>query len=160
MSTPSAPARTYNQNHVARKHTPGKRRLSIYWSWSYPFEAQRDPADRHLDDRADVVRRLAQAADRDPVGEKIVVSLADIRGMDEKARLGAVDGQGIVESGVDSDWHDTNSSLIVSLAESLNRKAEPVSNLLSLNCIPPEQHAMQLARRGSQWSLGQRQLWQ
>src|SRR5215469_4145984 len=44
MSTPSAPARTYNQNHVARKHTPGKRRLSIYWSWSYPFEAQRDPA--------------------------------------------------------------------------------------------------------------------
>jgi hypothetical protein len=44
MSTPSAPARTYNQNHVARKRIPGKRRLSIYWSWSYPFEAQRDPA--------------------------------------------------------------------------------------------------------------------
>jgi hypothetical protein len=37
-------ARTYNQNHVARKHTPGKRRISIYWTWSYPFEAQRDPA--------------------------------------------------------------------------------------------------------------------
>ena len=43
MSTP-LPARTYNQNHVARKYTPGKRRLSIYWTWSYPCEAQRDPA--------------------------------------------------------------------------------------------------------------------
>lgn len=38
------PARTYNQNHVARKYTPGKRRLSIYWTWSYPWESQRDPA--------------------------------------------------------------------------------------------------------------------
>jgi len=44
MSTALQPARTYNQNHVARKYTPGKRRLSIYWTWSYPFESQRDPA--------------------------------------------------------------------------------------------------------------------
>jgi hypothetical protein len=35
-------ARTYNQDHIARKYTPGKRRLSIYWSWSYPWESQRD----------------------------------------------------------------------------------------------------------------------
>ncbi len=28
----------------ARKYTPGKRRMSIYWTWSYPWEAQRDPA--------------------------------------------------------------------------------------------------------------------
>ncbi|HEY1941279.1 MAG TPA: hypothetical protein VGH40_04075 [Roseiarcus sp.] len=39
-----AAARTYNQEHVARKYTPGKRRLSIYWTWSYPWESQRDPA--------------------------------------------------------------------------------------------------------------------
>ena len=38
------PARTYNQGHVQRKFTPGKRRLSIYWTWSYPWEAQRDPS--------------------------------------------------------------------------------------------------------------------
>ena len=38
-------ARTYNQDHVARKYTPGKRRLSIYWSWSYPWESQRDLTD-------------------------------------------------------------------------------------------------------------------
>ncbi len=44
MSTLLLPARTYNQNHIARKYTPGKRRLSIYWTWSYPWEAQRDPA--------------------------------------------------------------------------------------------------------------------
>jgi len=40
----TTPARTYNQNHVPRKYTAGKRRLSIYWTWSYPWEAQRDPA--------------------------------------------------------------------------------------------------------------------
>ncbi|MDB5332583.1 MAG: hypothetical protein JWP03_3734 [Phycisphaerales bacterium] len=44
MSTPLLSARTYNQNHVPRKYTPGKRRLSIYWTWSYPWEAQRDLA--------------------------------------------------------------------------------------------------------------------
>ena len=44
MSASLQPARTYNQNHIARRYTPGKRRISIYWTWSYPFEAQRDPA--------------------------------------------------------------------------------------------------------------------
>jgi hypothetical protein len=44
MSTTKQTARTYNQNHTPRKHTPGKRRLSIYWTWSYPWEAQRSPA--------------------------------------------------------------------------------------------------------------------
>ncbi|WP_024448474.1 hypothetical protein [Mycolicibacterium iranicum] len=36
-------ARTYNQQHVARARD-GRRRISIYWTWSYPWEAQRDPA--------------------------------------------------------------------------------------------------------------------
>ena len=40
----STSARTYNQNHVPRKYTSGKRRVSIYWTWSYPWEADRDPA--------------------------------------------------------------------------------------------------------------------
>jgi hypothetical protein len=43
MSTlPQAP-RTYNQSHIPRPHSGG-RRISIYWTWSYPWEAQRDPA--------------------------------------------------------------------------------------------------------------------
>jgi hypothetical protein len=44
MSTPLLSLRTYNQNHVARKYSAGKRRVSIYWTWSYPWESQRDPA--------------------------------------------------------------------------------------------------------------------
>ena len=36
-------ARTYNQSHVARPDNGG-RRISIYWTWSYPWESQRDPA--------------------------------------------------------------------------------------------------------------------
>jgi hypothetical protein len=43
MNAMSGP-RTYNQTHRARKYTPGKRRMSIYWTWSYPWESQRDPA--------------------------------------------------------------------------------------------------------------------
>lgn len=35
-------ARTYNQDHLSRKYTAGKRRISIYWSWSYPWECNRD----------------------------------------------------------------------------------------------------------------------
>jgi len=41
--TNTAAARTYNQAHLARS-ADGKRRLSIYWTWSYPWEVQRDPA--------------------------------------------------------------------------------------------------------------------
>jgi hypothetical protein len=43
MTGPYAPARTYNQAHVPRPHN-GRRRISIYWTWSYPWESQRDPA--------------------------------------------------------------------------------------------------------------------
>src|SRR5262252_6868406 len=42
MSTVLQPPRTYNQNHAPRKYIPGKRRVSIYWTWSYPWEANRD----------------------------------------------------------------------------------------------------------------------
>jgi hypothetical protein len=53
-------ARTYNQDHTARKYTPGKRRMSIYWTWSYPWESQRDLAE--IDNRFSTmtdVRRVA-----------------------------------------------------------------------------------------------------
>src|ERR1700740_1680357 len=35
-------ARTYNQLHLPRKYARGKRRFSVYWTWSYPWEANRD----------------------------------------------------------------------------------------------------------------------
>ncbi|TMR98791.1 hypothetical protein [Nonomuraea basaltis] len=60
-------ARTYNQNHVPRPYTPGRRRLSIYVAWSYPAEAGRNPAD--LDNRFSTmteVRRMTWPAYEDP----------------------------------------------------------------------------------------------
>src|SRR6478752_243513 len=63
MSTISQPFRTYNQNHAARKYSPGKRRISIYWTWSYPWESNRDTT--QLDNRFSTmteVRRVAWPA--------------------------------------------------------------------------------------------------
>jgi hypothetical protein len=57
------PARVYNQDHVPRRYTPGNRRVSIYWTWSYPWESNRDPS--HLDNRFSTmteVRRVAWPA--------------------------------------------------------------------------------------------------
>src|SRR5438270_4370280 len=41
--------RTYNQRHIPRRHAQGKRRFSVYWTWSYPWEANRDTSE--LDNR-------------------------------------------------------------------------------------------------------------
>ena len=62
MSTLLEPPRTYNQNHAPRKYT-GKRRVSIYWTWSYPWESNRDVTE--LDNRFSTmteVRRVAWPA--------------------------------------------------------------------------------------------------
>jgi hypothetical protein len=56
-------ARIYNQNHVPRTYTPGRRRVSMYISWSYPAEAGRNPSE--LDNRFSTmteVRRVAWPA--------------------------------------------------------------------------------------------------
>jgi hypothetical protein len=55
--------RTYNQNHVARKYSAEKRRVSMYVAWSYPAEAGRDIG--QLDNRFSTmteVRRVAWPA--------------------------------------------------------------------------------------------------
>jgi hypothetical protein len=54
------PARTYNQNHVSRRYTPGGRRISIYWTWSYPWESQRDLED--LDNRFSTMTEVRRVA--------------------------------------------------------------------------------------------------
>jgi hypothetical protein len=53
-------ARTYNQDHIARKYTPGKRRISIYWTWSYPWESQRDLAE--MDNRFSTMTEVRRVA--------------------------------------------------------------------------------------------------
>jgi hypothetical protein len=44
-----AVGRTYNQSHVPRPYVRHQRRFSIYWTWSYPWEANRDVTE--LDNR-------------------------------------------------------------------------------------------------------------
>ncbi len=58
--SPQCFARTYNQNHVARKYTPGKRRMTIYWTWSYPWESQRDLAE--MDNRFSTMTEVRRVA--------------------------------------------------------------------------------------------------
>src|SRR5215469_17210934 len=41
--------RTYNQLHTPRTYKVGRRRFSVYWTWSYPWEANRDV--QELDNR-------------------------------------------------------------------------------------------------------------
>lgn len=65
--TESTTARTYNQSHVSRPYTRGRRRVSIYVAWSYPAEAGRNPAE--LDNRFSTmteVRRVAWPAYEEP----------------------------------------------------------------------------------------------
>jgi hypothetical protein len=55
--------RTYNQLHAPRSYTPGRRRVSVYWTWSYPWEANQDVT--VLDNRLSTmteVRRVAWPA--------------------------------------------------------------------------------------------------
>jgi hypothetical protein len=52
--------RTYNQAHLPRKYTPGKRRVSIYWTWSYPWEANRDVS--QLDNRFSTMTEVRRVA--------------------------------------------------------------------------------------------------
>ena len=60
MSTPIQPARTYNQNHVPRKQTSGQRRISIYWTWSYPWEANRNVEE--MDNRFSTMTEVRRVA--------------------------------------------------------------------------------------------------
>jgi hypothetical protein len=41
----SEPARIYNQSHTPRPYQKGRRRVSVYISWSYPAEANRNIAE-------------------------------------------------------------------------------------------------------------------
>src|SRR5580700_3669737 len=42
MTRTTQTGRTYNHLHVPRSYTPGRRRVSVYWTWSYPAEANHD----------------------------------------------------------------------------------------------------------------------
>ncbi|MGA7244231.1 MAG: hypothetical protein WBX19_13670 [Terracidiphilus sp.] len=60
MSESKGAARTYNQDHIPRRYAPGKRRFSIYWTWSYPWEANRDVAE--MDNRFSTMTEVRRVA--------------------------------------------------------------------------------------------------
>ena len=60
MSTTTPAARTYNQEHVTRRYTRGRRRFSIYWTWSYPWESNRDVTE--LDNRFSTMTEVRRVA--------------------------------------------------------------------------------------------------
>lgn len=63
MTPEESHPRVYNQVHTPRPYVRGKRRFSVYWAWSYPWEANRDVAE--LDNRYSTmteVRRVAWPA--------------------------------------------------------------------------------------------------
>ena len=60
MQQTKARPRTYNQVLVPRRYIPGKRRFSIYWTWSYPWEANRDVTE--LDNRFSTMTEVRRVA--------------------------------------------------------------------------------------------------
>src|SRR4249920_4240836 len=52
--------RTYNQVNVPRKYTAGRRRFTVYWTWSYPWEANRDVTE--LDNRFSTMTEVRRVA--------------------------------------------------------------------------------------------------
>ena len=60
MSSAIQPPRTYNQNHIPRNYIRGKRRVSIYWTWSYPWESNRDVT--QLDNRFSTITEVRRTA--------------------------------------------------------------------------------------------------
>ena len=73
MATTKSRPRTYNQVQVPRKYTPGKRRFSVYWTWSYPWEANRDVTemDNRFSTITEVRRVLWPAYEKTEFSEKM-----------------------------------------------------------------------------------------
>ena len=98
MSQPNGSARTYNHLHTPRRYTAGKRRFSVYWTWSYPWEANR--ATTELDNRFSTmteVRRVGWPA-YEPVAFSEKMFLQGIAGTLELFHLSIVRFQEVVEA--------------------------------------------------------------
>ena len=92
----AAVGRTYNQLQIPRKYEPGKRRFSVYWTWSYPWEANADVTE--LDNRFSTmteVRRVAWPAyETEPYSHRMF--LQGISGTLELFHLSLVNFQTLV----------------------------------------------------------------
>src|SRR4051812_38343246 len=90
--------RLYNQVLTPRKYVKGKRRFSIYWTWSYPWEANRDVTE--MDNRFSTMTEVRRVAW--PVYESIEYSekmfLQGISGTLELFHLSIVRFQQVIEA--------------------------------------------------------------
>ncbi len=91
-----AAARLYNHFVTPRPYIPGKKRFSVYWTWSYPWEANRDITE--MDNRFSTmteVRRVGWPAfEKAEYSEKMF--LQGIAGTLELFHLGIVRFQEVV----------------------------------------------------------------
>jgi len=96
MSYPSP--RFYNQISTPRKFIPGKRRFSVYWTWSYPWEANRDitELDNRFSTMTEIRRVLWPSYESIEYSEKMF--LQGIAGTLELFHLSIVRFQQVVES--------------------------------------------------------------
>ena len=90
--------RVYNQIQMPRKFVPGKRRFSIYWTWSYPWEANRDitEMDNRFSTMTEVRRVLWPAYESIEYSEKMF--LQGISGTLELFHLSISRFQEVIES--------------------------------------------------------------
>jgi hypothetical protein len=99
MSANSYPSpRIYNQILSSRKYIKGKRRFSVYWTWSYPWEANRDitEMDNRFSTMTEVRRVLWPAYESIEFSEKMF--LQGIAGTLELFHLSIVRFQEVIES--------------------------------------------------------------
>ena len=96
MSEATRSGRTYNQLHVPRKYVQGKRRFSVYWSWSYPWEANRDITE--LDNRFSTITEVRRVGwpNFEPVEYSEQMFLQGIAGTLELFHLSLVSFQTVV----------------------------------------------------------------
>jgi hypothetical protein len=98
--------RVYNQVAKPRKYTKGKRRFTVYWTWSYPWEANRDVTE--LDNRFSTMTEVRRVGW--PAFESIEYSekmfLQGIAGTLELFHLSIVKFQDVVESVTDQPVPD------------------------------------------------------
>ena len=96
VANSTKPARTYNQVHVFRKYDPGKRRFSVYWTWSYPWEANRDVSE--LDNRFSTMTEVRRVGwpQYESVGYSEKMFLQGIAGTLELFHLSLVSFQNLI----------------------------------------------------------------
>ncbi|HEY1654942.1 MAG TPA: hypothetical protein VGF86_07510 [Candidatus Tumulicola sp.] len=88
--------RTYNQLHAPRAYSPGHRRFSVYWTWSYPWEANRrvDELDNRFSTMTEVRRVTWPAYETEAYSDRMF--LQGIEGTLELFHLSLVNFQKVV----------------------------------------------------------------